>query len=89
MRGTFGGRRFELFRALSLYDTARRQVLSGTAFVSALVSAGLKLNIVQADTLRRRLAEAAPVQLPRMFRAAPHPADVAVDSASFCDRLFV
>lgn len=89
MRGAFAHRRFELFRALSLYDTARRHSLSGAAFVSALVSAGLKLNPVQADALRRRLAEAAPAQLPNLFRVTPHPEDVSIDYASFTDRLFL
>ena len=41
------------------------------------------------NRLRRRIAEAAPAQLPGRFRVAPHPQDVAVDYARFCDSLFV
>jgi hypothetical protein len=59
MRGTFGTRRLELYKALALFDTARRNVLTSGAFVEAVISAGLKLTTVQKAELIKEICRLA------------------------------
>jgi len=84
LRSTFGTRRLELFRALTLYDTRRNRVLGVRPFLDALVSAGLKLSTVQLGSITRSLCQAAS----HNAKFTPHPSDVSVDYNSFLDTLF-
>jgi len=59
LRTTFAAKRFDLYRAMSLYDTTRRRVLNVPSFVSALTSAGLRWDRRQLDALRAALTAGA------------------------------
>jgi hypothetical protein len=84
MREVFGTRRLELFRALSLYDTGRKHVLNVQSFVSAIVSAGLKLSSVQTNELVREICRMAGGST----GLVPPAADVYVDYNNFIDTLY-
>lgn len=83
-RAAFVHRRFDLYRALSLYDTGRGQTLSLPSFLSAMVSAGLKLSHAQHDTFTRAIV--AGVAAVTGAHAAAH--DITVDYRAFFDALF-
>lgn len=85
MRTVFGPKRLDVFRALALYDTARRHVLSVPSFLAALVSAGLKLTSSQVLGLSAALCQAAAAGTGRV----PVPQDVFVDYESFLEDLFL
>jgi hypothetical protein len=59
VRRTFNLRRYDLYRALHLYDTTRRGALNVPSFCAALVSAGLKLSRPQFDAVKAALVAAA------------------------------
>lgn len=95
MRGVFGPKRFDLYRAFALYDTPLRRRLNVSSFLAALASAGLKLTHAQGEALKAVLTSAAAA--PPMaggkasssswsFRPSEH--DVLVDYNDFFDTLW-
>jgi len=84
MRDVFGTKRLELFRALSLYDTTRKHVLSVHSFVAAVVSAGLRLSTTQAADLTREICRMAGGNTGLI----PPATDVFVDYNAFLDTLY-
>lgn len=84
MRDVFGTKRLELFRALSLYDTARKHVLSVHSFVAAIVSAGLRLSTTQAAELTKEICRMAGGNTGLI----PPSTDVFVDYNAFLDTLY-
>lgn len=85
VRATFGTRRLDLYRALTLYDTRRTGTLAVRAFLDALVSAGLKLTMGGVQELTRTLTAAAAAP---GARAAPNALDVAVNYNAFLEGAF-
>jgi hypothetical protein len=77
----FSPRRFDLYRAFHLYDTAGKRALSVPSFVAAIVSAGFKVTLAQADALKAALRRAAGA--PGM--PLPNEADVFIDYEAFLD----
>lgn len=84
MRGTFGTRRLELYKALALFDTARRNVLTSGAFVEAIISAGLKLTTVQKAELIKEICRLAAGNNGLL----PPPHDVYIDYGAFIESLY-
>lgn len=58
VRRAFAARRFDLYRALSLYDTSRTSVLDVPSFVAALTSAGLRVSRAELTCLKAALLRA-------------------------------
>jgi hypothetical protein len=81
---TFDRKRFDLYRALSLYDTTRKKVLSVQSFVAALASAGLKLDRAESGAFRTALVSAAAENR----AAAATEQEVNVDYSRFFDEIF-
>lgn len=100
VRRAFAARRFDLYRALSLYDTGRTSALDVPSFVAALTSAGLRVTRAELSCLKAALLRAhADAHLggggARASGAGsgageklPSEADVFVDYASFFDTLW-
>jgi len=84
MREAFGTRRIELLRALALFDTGRRQALTAGAFVEAVVSAGLRLTVVQKAELVREVCRLAGGST----GLVPPPNDVHIAYGEFVDALW-
>jgi hypothetical protein len=84
MRSTFGQRRLELFKALSLFDTQHKRSLTAESFVNAVVSAGLRLTVVQKAELVKEVCRLAGGST----GLVPPPNDVHLDYGKFIDTLF-
>jgi hypothetical protein len=84
MRSAFGPKRLDVYRALALYDTMRKRTLNVPSFLSALVSAGLKLTSSQVTGVSASLCEVAAGETGRL----PVPQDVHVDYEAFLEDLF-
>lgn len=88
MRKLFRPKRFDLYRAFSLYDTTRKRALSVQSFIAALTSAGLKLNLQQAEAFKDVLLSHVPPASVRDGKGKINEHDVGVDYNGFFDALF-
>jgi Ca2+-binding EF-hand superfamily protein len=83
LHATFARRRFDLYRALSLFDTTHRGALNLPSFVAAVTSAGLRLTRAELEAVKgAMLAQAA------CTGAGPSEQDVWINHTAFFDALF-
>jgi hypothetical protein len=84
LHATFARRRFDLYRALSLFDTTHRGALNLPSFVAAVTSAGLRLSRVELEAVKVAvLAQAAATG-----SGGPSEQDVWINHTAFFDALF-